>query len=154
MNGAALKPALSLFDSLSIVAGTTIGSGIFIVSARIAHEVHSPAMLLLVWIVASFMSLTGALTIAELAAMMPSTGGQYVFLRESWIPMLHLMGSLWIFVDLLIVKTRYSVLGLLIVSCAMPVYLWRQKRITRYETSLDALTLRPALLSPGGSDAP
>jgi basic amino acid/polyamine antiporter, APA family len=80
----ALKPRLSLFDSLTIVAGTTIGSGIFIVSAGIAREVHSPALLLLVWIAASLMSLTGALTIAELAAMMPVAGGQYIFLRESY----------------------------------------------------------------------
>ena len=79
-----LKPGLSLFDSLSIVAGTTIGSGIFVVSAGIAREVHTPALLLLVWVAASLMSLTGALTVAELAAMMPSTGGHYIFLRESY----------------------------------------------------------------------
>jgi basic amino acid/polyamine antiporter, APA family len=80
----ALKPRLTVFDSLSIVAGSTIGSGIFIVSAGIAREVHSPALLLLVWIAASLMSVTGALTIAELAAMMPVAGGQYIFLRESY----------------------------------------------------------------------
>lgn len=84
MPKSALKQRLSLFDSLSIVAGTTIGSGIFIVSSGIAREVHSPALLLLVWIAASLMSLTGALTIAELAAMMPVAGGQYIFLRESY----------------------------------------------------------------------
>src|ERR1700683_969813 len=80
----ALKPRLTLFDSLSIVAGSTMGSGIFIVSAGIAREVQSPALLLLVWIAASLMSVTGALTIAELAAMMPVAGGQYIFLRESY----------------------------------------------------------------------
>jgi len=79
-----LKQRLSVFDSLSIVAGTTIGSGIFVVSAGIARDVRSPALLLLVWIAASLMSLTGALTVAELAAMMPVAGGQYVFLRESY----------------------------------------------------------------------
>jgi APA family basic amino acid/polyamine antiporter len=84
VSNSALKPRLSLFDSLTIVAGTTIGSGIFIVSAGIAREVHSPALLLLVWVAASLMSLTGALTVAELAAMMPVAGGQYVFLRESY----------------------------------------------------------------------
>ena len=84
MSTTTLKPRLSLFDSLSIVAGTTIGSGIFIVSAGIAREVHSPALLLSVWIAASLMSLTGALTVAELAAMMPRTGGHYIFLRESY----------------------------------------------------------------------
>src|ERR1700685_4593639 len=80
----ALKPRLTLFDSLSIVAGSTIGSGIFIVSAGIAREVRSPALLLLVWIAASLMSVTGALTVAELAALMPVAGGQYIFLRESY----------------------------------------------------------------------
>jgi APA family basic amino acid/polyamine antiporter len=80
----ALKPRLTLFDSLSIVAGSTIGSGIFIVSAGIAREVRSPALLLLVWIAASLMSVTGALTVAELAGMMPVAGGQYIFLRESY----------------------------------------------------------------------
>lgn len=79
-----LKRSLSLLDSFTIVAGTTIGSGIFIVSAGIAREVRSPALLLLVWIAASLMSLTGALTVAELAAMMPAAGGHYVFLRESY----------------------------------------------------------------------
>src|ERR1700683_5692080 len=80
----ALKPRLTLFDSLSIVAGSTMGSGIFIVSAGIAREVRSPALLLLVWIAASLMSVTGALTVAELAGMMPVAGGQYIFLRESY----------------------------------------------------------------------
>jgi basic amino acid/polyamine antiporter, APA family len=55
LTASALKPRLTLFDSLSIVAGSTIGSGIFIVSAGIAREVQSPALLLLVWIAASLM---------------------------------------------------------------------------------------------------
>jgi basic amino acid/polyamine antiporter, APA family len=80
----ALKSRLSVFDSVSIVAGSTIGSGIFIVSAGIAREVRAPALLLLVWVAAALMSLTGSLTIAELAAMLPVAGGQYVFLRESY----------------------------------------------------------------------
>src|SRR3984885_12675311 len=84
VTGPTLKPRLTLFDSLSFLAGSTICSGIFIVSAGIAREVHSPALLLLVWIAASLMSVTGALTIAELAAMMPVAGGQYIFLRESY----------------------------------------------------------------------
>jgi basic amino acid/polyamine antiporter, APA family len=73
-----LQARLSLFDALAIVAGTTIGSGIFIVSAGIAREVSSPPLLLMVWIAASAMSLTGALTVVELAAMMPFAGAQYL----------------------------------------------------------------------------
>ena len=79
-----LKPNLSVFDAFAVVAGTTIGSGIFIVSAAIASEVRSPALLLMVWISASGLSLAGALTVAELGAMMPAAGAQYVFLRESY----------------------------------------------------------------------
>jgi basic amino acid/polyamine antiporter, APA family len=66
------------------VVGCTIGSGIFIVSAGIPHDVRSPALLLLVWTAAGLMSLSGTLTIAELAAMMPAAGGHYVFLREAY----------------------------------------------------------------------
>jgi APA family basic amino acid/polyamine antiporter len=79
-----LKRRLSLLDAFTIVAGTTIGSGIFIVSSAIAGAVRSPAPLLLVWIAAFVMSLTGALTVAELAAMMPAAEGQYIFLREAY----------------------------------------------------------------------
>jgi basic amino acid/polyamine antiporter, APA family len=80
----ALKPGLSLFDSGTIVAGSMIGSGIFIVSADIARQVSSPAALLGVWIVAGLMTIAGALAYGELAAMMPEAGGQYVYLREAY----------------------------------------------------------------------
>ncbi|MBV8138009.1 MAG: amino acid permease [Deltaproteobacteria bacterium] len=84
MDDRRLQARLSLFDALAIVAGTTIGSGIFIVSTGIAREVRSPALLLMVWVAASAMSLTGALTVAELAAMMPAAGAQYLFVREAY----------------------------------------------------------------------
>lgn len=77
------KPRLRLFDSLTIVIGSMIGSGIFITSANIAHDVSSPVMLLLVWIVTGVMTIIGALSYGELGAMMPKAGGQYVYLRES-----------------------------------------------------------------------
>jgi len=79
-----LKPGLSLFDSSTLVAGSMIGSGIFIVSADIARQVGSPATLLAVWIVAGLMTIAGALAYGELAAMMPEAGGQYVYLREAY----------------------------------------------------------------------
>ena len=68
--------------------GSMIGSGIFIVSAEIAREVNSPALLIAAWLVTGFMTITGALAYGELAAMMPHAGGQYVYLRES-------LGPLW-----------------------------------------------------------
>src|SRR5229473_2598489 len=78
------RPGLSLFDSATIVAGSMIGSGIFIVSADITRQVGSSAGLLAVWIAAGLMTIAGALTYGELAAMMPQAGGQYVFLREAY----------------------------------------------------------------------
>lgn len=80
----ALRPGLSLFDSTTLVAGSMIGSGIFIVSADIARQVGSPAALLAVWIVSGLMTIAGALAYGELAAMMPQAGGQYVYLREAY----------------------------------------------------------------------
>ncbi len=79
-----LKPGLSLFDSVTLVAGSMIGSGIFIVSADIARQVGSPAALIAVWMVAGLMTIAGALAYGELAAMMPQAGGQYVYLREAY----------------------------------------------------------------------
>lgn len=78
------KPQLRFFDSLTIVVGSMIGSGIFIVSANIAHDVGSPIMLLLVWIVTGVITITAALSYGELGAMMPHAGGQYIYLRESF----------------------------------------------------------------------
>jgi len=82
-----LRPVLSLFDSAMIVAGSMIGSGIFIVSADIARYVGSPAGLLAVWLTSGLMTIAGALAYGELAAMMPQAGGQYVYLREAYGPL-------------------------------------------------------------------
>jgi APA family basic amino acid/polyamine antiporter len=90
MESTGLRPGLSLFDSATIVAGSMIGSGIFIVSADIARQVGSPAALLMVWLVSGLMTIAGALSYGELAAMMPFAGGQYVYLREAY-------GGLWAF---------------------------------------------------------
>ncbi|MGA3294285.1 MAG: amino acid permease [Candidatus Acidiferrales bacterium] len=78
-----LVKGLGLFDSTMIVVGSMIGSGIFIVSADIAHQVQSPGLLLAVWLASGVMTLIGALSYGELAAAMPHAGGQYVYLRES-----------------------------------------------------------------------
>lgn len=78
---------LGLFDATMLVAGTMIGSGIFVVSADIARDVGSSGWLMFVWVLTGVMTLMGALSYAELAAMMPRAGGQYVYLRESYSPM-------------------------------------------------------------------
>jgi APA family basic amino acid/polyamine antiporter len=77
---------LSLLDSTMIVAGSMIGSGIFIVSADIARQVGSPGWLLVVWIVTGLLTIGAALSYGELAAMMPRAGGMYVYLKEAYGP--------------------------------------------------------------------
>src|SRR5215831_19293785 len=86
--GPELVKGLGLTSATTLVMGSMIGSGIFIVSAEIAREVNSPGLLILAWAVTGFMTIVGALSYGELAAMMPKAGGQYVYLRES-------LGPLW-----------------------------------------------------------
>jgi len=76
--------SLRLLDGTMLVAGSMIGSGIFIVSADIARNVGSSGYLLLVWLLSGLMTIIGALAYGELSAMYPKAGGQYVYLRESW----------------------------------------------------------------------
>ena len=83
-----LVKGLGLTSATTLVMGSMIGSGIFIVSAEIAREVNSPALLIGAWLVTGFMTIVGALSYGELAAMMPRAGGQYVYLREA-------LGPLW-----------------------------------------------------------
>ncbi|HEY4379916.1 MAG TPA: amino acid permease [Acidobacteriaceae bacterium] len=79
---------MGLFSATAIVMGSMIGSGIFIVSADMSRTVGSPALLIAAWLVTAAMTITGALSYGELAAMMPKAGGQYVYLREA-------LGPLW-----------------------------------------------------------
>jgi len=81
-----LVRGLSLVDATMIVVGSMIGSGIFLVSADSSKLVGSPGWLLVAWAVAGVLTIAGALSCAELAAMMPRAGGQYVFLREAYGP--------------------------------------------------------------------
>jgi APA family basic amino acid/polyamine antiporter len=81
-----LERGLGLTDASMIVVGSMIGSGIFITSAESARLVGSPGWLLMAWALAGVLTITGALCCAELAAMMPHAGGQYVFLREAYGP--------------------------------------------------------------------
>jgi APA family basic amino acid/polyamine antiporter len=80
------KRELGLFDATMIVAGSMIGSGVFIVSADIARTVGSPGMLLVVWLLTGVLTLTAALSYGELAGLLPHAGGQYVYLREAFGP--------------------------------------------------------------------
>lgn len=84
---ASFKPTLGLLDSTMIVAGSMIGSGIFIVSADITRNVGSAGWLIAVWAITGFMTLTAALSYGELSAMFPKAGGQYVYLKEAFNPL-------------------------------------------------------------------
>jgi APA family basic amino acid/polyamine antiporter len=79
---------MGLFSATAIVMGSMIGSGIFIVSADMSRVLGSPALLIAAWLVTAMMTIIGALSYGELAAMMPKAGGQYVYLREA-------LGPLW-----------------------------------------------------------
>ena len=81
------KPSLGLLDATMIVAGSMIGSGIFIVSADITRNVGSAGWLIAVWLITGFMTLTAALSYGELSAMFPKAGGQYVYLKEAYNPL-------------------------------------------------------------------
>lgn len=75
---------LTVYDAIAVIIGTMIGNGVFLKSATIAQYVGSPGMVLLVWIVAGLLSLCGALAYAELGALMPEAGGEYVYLKEGF----------------------------------------------------------------------
>jgi APA family basic amino acid/polyamine antiporter len=83
-----LKKRVNLFDGIAIVAGAMIVSGIFIVSADIARIVGSPGWLMVVWLISGIITIIGALSYGELASMMPDVGGQYVYLREAYHPLI------------------------------------------------------------------
>src|SRR5438270_6364128 len=87
VSGGLIK-GLGLLDATTLVMGSMIGSGIFIVSSDVARQVRSPGLLILCWLLAAALTITAALSYGELAAAMPHAGGQYVYLREAF-------GRLW-----------------------------------------------------------
>src|SRR5580765_670709 len=139
---------LGLLDSTMIVAGSMIGSGIFIVSGEIAQRVGSPGWLLVVWIVTGVLTVVGALSYGELAAMMPKAGGQYVYLREAFSP---LWGFLYGWTLFLVIQTgtiaavavgfaRY--LGVLVPSVGEEKYIIRPIALgSKYAISLSVQQL-------------
>ena len=107
---------LGLLDSTMLVAGSMIGSGIFLVSVDIANQVGSTGWLLVVWIITGLLTIVGALSYGELAAMMPKAGGVYVYLREAFSP---LWGFLYGWTFFLVIQSG----GLAAVAVAFATYL-------------------------------
>ncbi|HEX8160379.1 MAG TPA: amino acid permease [Pyrinomonadaceae bacterium] len=143
---------LGLLDSTMIVAGSMIGSGIFIVSSIIARQVGSPGWLLVVWIVTGLLTLMAALSYGELAAMMPRAGGQYVYLREAFSPM---WGFLYGWTLFLVIQTgtiaavavgfaRYT--GVLVPWVSEKSYIVEPVRFGGYALSLSTAQLVGLLL--------
>src|SRR5438552_46772 len=142
-----LVRGLGLLDSTMLVAGSMIGSGIFIVSSIIARQVGSPGWLLVVWIITGVLTLTAALSYGELAAMMPKAGGQYVYLREAFSP---LWGFLYGWTLFLVIQTgtiaavavgfaRYT--GVLVPWVSESKYLIAPIRFGGYAVSLSTAQL-------------
>ncbi len=90
-NNSSFKPSLGLLDGTMIVAGSMIGSGIFIVSADIVRNVGGSGWLILVWLITGFMTVTAAVSYGELSGMFPKAGGQYVYLKEAYNPLVGFM---------------------------------------------------------------
>src|SRR5436309_5664094 len=97
-----LVKGLGLLDATTLVMGSMIGSGIFIVAADITRQTQSPGLLIVTWIVAASLTLIAALSYGELAAAMPQAGGQYVYLREAFGP---LSGFLFGWTTFLVIQT-------------------------------------------------
>ncbi len=102
INTVGLAKSLGLLDATTLVMGSMIGSGVFIVAADIARQVQSPGLLIATWVVTAFLTLSAALTYGELAAAMPQAGGQYVYLREAFGP---LSGFLYGWTLFLVIQT-------------------------------------------------
>jgi len=140
-----LIKSLGLLDASMIVAGSMIGSGIFIVSAGIARQVDSPALLLIVWLVSGLMTTMAALCYGELAAAMPLAGGEYIFLRESLGPM---WGFLYGWATLLVIQTATiaavavafaNFSGVLWPWLSSSAWIWKMGTFGAYKTWFGAL---------------
>jgi len=153
--GSSLVRELGTIDATMIVVGSMIGSGIFITSAESARLVGTPGWLLAAWAVAGLMTVCGAVTAAEIAALMPRAGGQYVFLRDVYRP---IFGFLFGWAMFLVVQTgtiaAVSVafakfLGVFQPGIASDVYLVSPKRLGGYAVSLSSQQLVAVVLILG-----
>ena len=120
--------AITLTDATMLVAGSMIGSGIFITSAAMARSLGSPLWLLVAWLVTGVITVLGALAYAELAAMFPHAGGQYVFLRESMGP---LMGFLYGWTLFLVIQTG-TIAAVAVAFSRFAAVLWPALSADRY----------------------
>jgi APA family basic amino acid/polyamine antiporter len=150
-----LRRALGPLDAVMVVVGSMIGSGIFLTSAETARLVGSPGWLIVAWALAGVMTITGALSCAELAAMLPRAGGQYVYLREAYGPAI---GFLFGWSLLLVAQTGTiaavaiafaNFLGVLVPWVSASSYLVAPIRLGGYAISLSTQQLVAVLMILG-----
>jgi APA family basic amino acid/polyamine antiporter len=121
---AAPQKALTLLDSSMLIMGSMIGSGIFIVSAGMARDLQSPGLLLLAWLVTGLITVFGALSYGELAAAMPQAGGQYVYLKEAYNPMVAFSYGWTLFA---VIQTG-TIAAVGVAFAKLPAYSWKAFR--------------------------
>src|SRR5215218_3632018 len=135
------KRSLGLLDATMIVAGSMIGSGIFIVSADMLKDLGSAGWLIAAWLITGFMTLTAALSYGELSAMFPKAGGQYVYLKEAYNPLIGFLYG-WSFFAVIQTGTIAAV-GVAFSKFAAYIFpVWSEKNILADLGGL--LTISPA----------
>jgi APA family basic amino acid/polyamine antiporter len=127
---AQLPRKLGLLDTAALLVGATIGSGIFVVPSLIAHRIEQPGLVILIWIFSGLLVLCGALTLAELGAMLPHSGGIYVYIREAYGPF---WGFLYGWTNFLVVIAApiaaLTAAFLLYLKYFFPMELWLEKSL-------------------------
>ena len=119
-HASSFKPSLGLLDATMIVAGSMIGSGIFIVAADISRNVGSAGWLIAVWLITGFMTITAAVSYGELSGMFPKAGGQYVYLKEAYNP---LIGFLYGWSFFAVIQTA-TIAAVGVAFAKFTAYLW------------------------------
>jgi basic amino acid/polyamine antiporter, APA family len=142
MSKPAFKPSLKLLDATMIVAGSMIGSGIFIVSADITRNVGSAGWLMVAWLITGFMTISAALSYGELSAMFPKAGGQYVYLKEAYNP---LIGFLYGWSFFAVIQTA-TIAAVGVAFAKFTAYLVPALSEDRIALHLGFLTISPAQL--------
>lgn len=128
------KRSLNLFDSTAIVMGSMIGSGVFIVGADIARQVGSPGWLLMTWVITGFLTVFAALSYGELAGMFPHAGGQYVYLRNAYNPMI---GFLYGWTLFLVIQTgTIAAVGMAFAKFTGVLFPWVSENVIWYKAGV------------------
>src|SRR3954447_16142210 len=142
MSETKFKPVLGLWDATMVVAGSMIGSGIFIVSADITRNVGSSGWLIAVWLITGFMTITAAVSYGELSGMFPKAGGQYVYLKEAYNPLISFLYG-WSFFSIIQTATIAAV-G--VAFAKFTAYIFPQFSEDLVVADLGVITISPAQL--------